>query len=285
MSILRQATSRAIHLAWTSGFAIAGLLPRTRRVSVLAPTGGSSIAVVAPHPDDETIGCGRAMMQHLAAGDSVTVLVVTDGGRSRGASSQQRAGEARDAAAVLGGTWHFGGFPEGSWDAGGAAAWLQGHLTALSPRFLYAPSCIDYHPEHLRTALVVAGVLARLPVPPPQVRVYEIGVPLTPMLVNVIAASSPASAKVHALSCYASQRGTIAAASRLHRYDGVLFRVRGDVEVFWEMDADAYVRVIRAGDWSNSTTPFYGVRGRPFTDPLPYTIGRRERRRLLAVSS
>lgn len=37
------------------------------------------VLVIAPHPDDETLGCGGTLLKHLAAGDSVAWLIVTRG--------------------------------------------------------------------------------------------------------------------------------------------------------------------------------------------------------------
>lgn len=38
-----------------------------------------SILIVAPHPDDETLGCGGTLAKRIAEGCRVTVVVVTDG--------------------------------------------------------------------------------------------------------------------------------------------------------------------------------------------------------------
>ena len=48
------------------------------RISTNWPAGGPVI-VVAPHPDDETLGCGATIMQKLAAGTPVHVVIATDG--------------------------------------------------------------------------------------------------------------------------------------------------------------------------------------------------------------
>ena len=42
-------------------------------------TGTRSALVLAPHPDDETLGCGATILRKVAAGTPVHVLVVTDG--------------------------------------------------------------------------------------------------------------------------------------------------------------------------------------------------------------
>lgn len=39
----------------------------------------STVLVIAPHPDDETLGCGGTLLKHVAAGDAVHWLIVTEG--------------------------------------------------------------------------------------------------------------------------------------------------------------------------------------------------------------
>ncbi len=39
----------------------------------------SRILVIAPHPDDEILGCGGTMIKHIKAGDDVFVCIVTKG--------------------------------------------------------------------------------------------------------------------------------------------------------------------------------------------------------------
>ena len=43
---------------------------------------GHRVAVLAPHPDDELLGCGGTMQKHRAAGESVDVVLVTSGERT-----------------------------------------------------------------------------------------------------------------------------------------------------------------------------------------------------------
>ncbi len=39
---------------------------------------GRRVLVLAPHPDDETIGCGGSLVLHAAAGDPVRVIFLTN---------------------------------------------------------------------------------------------------------------------------------------------------------------------------------------------------------------
>jgi LmbE family N-acetylglucosaminyl deacetylase len=39
----------------------------------------SCVLIVAPHPDDEVLGCGGAIVRHVAAGDDVYVVIVSKG--------------------------------------------------------------------------------------------------------------------------------------------------------------------------------------------------------------
>ncbi|MEP7242292.1 MAG: PIG-L deacetylase family protein [Gammaproteobacteria bacterium] len=53
-----------------------------------------TIAVVAAHPDDEVLGCGATIARHVAAGDSVCVLIVAEGATSRGAQRSRNDSQA-----------------------------------------------------------------------------------------------------------------------------------------------------------------------------------------------
>ena len=42
-----------------------------------------SILVIVAQPDDETIGCGGAILKHIDEGDIVNIITLTDGVSSR----------------------------------------------------------------------------------------------------------------------------------------------------------------------------------------------------------
>lgn len=60
------------------------------------------VLVVAAHPDDETYGLGGTMARHVANGDSVTVIIMTDGVTARHNVLEPQKEAARNACKVLG---------------------------------------------------------------------------------------------------------------------------------------------------------------------------------------
>jgi LmbE family N-acetylglucosaminyl deacetylase len=70
-------------------------------------TGTRSCLVLAPHPDDETLGCGATIMRKLDAGSAVHIAVVTDGAtwppqRSAQENIATRSAELHAATGILG---------------------------------------------------------------------------------------------------------------------------------------------------------------------------------------
>jgi LmbE family N-acetylglucosaminyl deacetylase len=96
--------------AFCEGLAVLGrpiLLSRAKDVTLQMTK--RSCLVLAPHPDDETLGCGAMIMRKLAAGATVTVVIAADGryaypscNLSVEALIEIREEEARRACAILG---------------------------------------------------------------------------------------------------------------------------------------------------------------------------------------
>jgi LmbE family N-acetylglucosaminyl deacetylase len=83
------------------------LLSRARDMT--SQTERRSCLVLAPHPDDETLGCGAVIMRKLAAGAPVKVVIAADGRYAYPPSElsvdalvELREEEARQACAILG---------------------------------------------------------------------------------------------------------------------------------------------------------------------------------------
>src|SRR5262249_31537845 len=150
-------------------------------------------------------------------------------------------------------------------------------ISELDPHVIYAPSRVDFHPEHQRVAAVLAAVLDAAASRHRTVRVYQVQVPLTRILGNVVAPIGALFPTVlRAAECYGSQEGSLRAPIRLKRYAACAYRLPGAAEVFWEMTAAEYAGMQRL---PLSTAQFHALRRPALGDPLGFLLGRAERRR------
>lgn len=115
------------------------------------------VLVLAPHADDETLGCGGVLIRHREQGDPVKIVVVTDGAAGDPADyygghdyRQLRRQEARQAAAILGvNELVFWDYPDGRLaEAGDLAGRLAALFEADHPDVIYRPSTQEIHPDH-----------------------------------------------------------------------------------------------------------------------------------------
>lgn len=154
------------------------LLP-LRSVNTIAASGAPSILIVAPHPDDETLGCGGAIAMLRTQGCSVRVLVMSDGTRSHPRSLKYppfrlralREAETLEALAIL----HVsrtettflrlpdGAIPTlGSPGAEAAIAQCSAYLHTAKPGTVFLPWRFDPHPDHRTTWQLVKAAMTSL---------------------------------------------------------------------------------------------------------------------------
>lgn len=171
---------------------------------------GHRVVVLAPHPDDEVFGCGGAIMRHVAAGDALLVIVVSDGEyraepEQMAAYANTRREESRQAALKLGyGCPTFWGFPDRGIEYGEQLLHhIEGAVNDFNADLVYAPSIFEMHPDH--RALGMAAVEAvRRHSGELRIALYEVGVPmLRPN--TLLDISDIAQRKQEAMACFASQ--------------------------------------------------------------------------------
>jgi LmbE family N-acetylglucosaminyl deacetylase len=155
---------------------------------------GKRVLVLAPHPDDETIGCGGTLALHAAAGDPVRVVILTNGakGDMSGRFAREdyialRRQETLAACACLGIADVM--FLDHEDRELAYAPTLLSDLTAwidtYLPDVIYAPSPLEFHPDH-RTAADLAVRAVRFCRTQPQLFFYEVGQPVqVDMLVDI----------------------------------------------------------------------------------------------------
>jgi len=119
-----------------------------------------SALVLAPHPDDETLGCGGTILLKRSVDTAVTVCIATDGrgsGRpgdeSPDAIVVRRASETREACRRLGvddDHVRFLGYRDGELrrDHEELVDVLRGLVDELAPDDVFVPIAIDWHDDH-----------------------------------------------------------------------------------------------------------------------------------------
>jgi LmbE family N-acetylglucosaminyl deacetylase len=164
--------------------------------------------VLAPHPDDEVFGCAGAIMCHVAAGDPVTVIILTDGGGAwtngpeRESYVTRRRQESLTAAAVLGyGEPVFWDYRDR--ELSHDETLVQRLLVAATDtRWLYAPSPYEIHPDHHALGLAALETARRLGATV-TLAFYEIGAPLPPN--RLLDISDLLDRKRRAIACFTGQ--------------------------------------------------------------------------------
>jgi LmbE family N-acetylglucosaminyl deacetylase len=123
-----------------------------------------SVLAVGAHPDDVELGCGGTLLAHAAAGDTVTVLVMTGGENGpAGSTPPLRRAEQETAARVLGARLVWGGLTDCQVVADAAAVSLVERVIAsVAADVVYVHAPDDSHQDHRAVASVVLSAARRL---------------------------------------------------------------------------------------------------------------------------
>jgi N-acetylglucosamine malate deacetylase 1 len=165
--------------------------------------------IVAPHMDDETIGCGGTIALHVEAGARVTTVFMTDGSGNLpvNAEPEVRHDEARAVADFLGMCSPV--FLDGPDTALGPTDELVGSFVKwvgeIAPTIIYVPWFGDAHGDHVATNEVIWHAAGRLTgdLTDIRVRCYEVWSPLEANIAVDI--TSTVNRKLLALQLYRSQ--------------------------------------------------------------------------------
>ncbi|WP_233517489.1 PIG-L deacetylase family protein [Geodermatophilus marinus] len=117
------------------------------------------------HPDDVELGCGATLLAHAAAGDAVTVLVMTGGENGPGDSRRVagRRAEQEQAARALGARLRWGGQTDCLVTADAATVRVVERTieeTGADLVYVHAPD--DSHQDHRAVAAVTLSAARRL---------------------------------------------------------------------------------------------------------------------------
>lgn len=124
------------------------------------------VLVLAPHPDDEALGCAGTLSLLNRQGVSSTVVFISDGECLNGAPSATvaaaRREEGKKCSEMLGCREPvFLGLPDG--DVGShietGMTILSGIIGLKKPDIIFSPSPVDHHQDHIATARIAARLL------------------------------------------------------------------------------------------------------------------------------
>ena len=161
---------------------------------------GLSVLAIGAHPDDIELGCGGALLAHVAAGDRVTMLVVTGG--ENGPGDGARHAEQGRAAQMIGARLVWGGLRDCEVAPNAATVRLIEQViesTRADLVYVHAPE--DSHQDHRAVAAATLGAARRLS----RVLHYQSPSTLTFTPTVYVDVTAYLSGKVAALSAHASQ--------------------------------------------------------------------------------
>ncbi|RLA87963.1 MAG: hypothetical protein DRG20_06795 [Deltaproteobacteria bacterium] len=172
---------------------------------------GKNILVLAPHPDDEVIGCGGTLYKHHLAGDKITVVYMTDG--SKGAEpkswgeelAKKRKEEAKEAAKIIGiDELIFLNNPDGELTINKQTLnQIKLVLEKIKPDLVYLPFILERHPDHRITSEIFIKCVKKWKNFSGYCCAYEVWTPLMPnYLVDI---GEYTKIKVKALNKFKSQ--------------------------------------------------------------------------------
>jgi LmbE family N-acetylglucosaminyl deacetylase len=158
--------------------------------------GAQRVLVLAPHMDDEVIGCGGTIARHIDAGATVDVVVLTDGRfghprvyRAQGAEREKavqelivlRKQEAQRAQGELGvsSLKFLDAIDTRLTGSRRVVNELAGILRSLRPDIVYLPHFLEHHPDHRAASALLLAAAERAGVDF-ECSGYEVWTPLCP---------------------------------------------------------------------------------------------------------
>lgn len=225
--------------------------------NVIEDIGSPKILVLAPHPDDDILGCGGTMRLISKNGGKIKVVYLTDGSlgfsdNKRRAISERvelaktREAEAKKAAFSLGiEDLVFWRYKDGSLILNKTNLKLMAEMIAdFKPDIIFAPSFLDNNPDHIETSKILAEALRDYKKPNLQIFSYEIWSPVYANKLVVI--DSVAKDKFTALKMHESQlrsRNYLNAIRGLNRYRAGMYSIGEYAEGFFVCNKNLYLKL------------------------------------------
>jgi LmbE family N-acetylglucosaminyl deacetylase len=225
------------------------------------------VMVLAPHPDDEALGCGGSLLQHSAAGSQIIIVHLTDGRLGDGrlaqldvsdrAAAQNSLIELRRLEALAcakelrATTCLFLDAEDGALSPDPALVQQVANLlNQYQPNLVYLPFAWDSHEDHWQTNRIACATLALLPQHLQArllIRAYEVWSPLPAN--RIVDISADVEGKAQLIAHYASQlidTNYLKFILNLNAYRALMLPQRGGyAEAFFECNTSHYVEMVK----------------------------------------
>jgi N-acetylglucosamine malate deacetylase 1 len=201
-----------------------------------------NVLVIAPHPDDEVLGCGGAIFKHTTCGDRVVAVFLTSGELGlkqfpRKQAWKIREAEAKRAAKILRlSDIRFFRLPD--WNSNEqikrGSRLLAAVLKRERPALIYLPHPNEWHPDHQAALPMLQAAAKRAKFTATELRGYEVWTPISEHH-HVKDISREMSRKLRALRAHRSQLREFdyeRAVRGLNQYRGVTAARTRFAEVF-----------------------------------------------------
>jgi LmbE family N-acetylglucosaminyl deacetylase len=168
--LLRNEFKRYAHFLRSTEKALKG--ESCTRPSIITLQEKARILVIAPHPDDEILGCGGTIGKFIQNGSHIKTLFLTDGSHGNNTIEQQflvnlRKLEAKAGLKILGSDdLEFFNFKDSELRATRETIRMMLSLIEdYHPEIIFLPFFLDNHPDHKESAVIAAHALNRYKVP------------------------------------------------------------------------------------------------------------------------
>ncbi|MCU0861552.1 MAG: PIG-L family deacetylase [Methanomassiliicoccales archaeon] len=235
LKLIGQRISRRISM----GKSLAGSAWNPKAMEIVE---GERILVISPHPDDDAIGCGGAIIKAVSLGRKVRILYLSLP-EIDAPSREARKEEALAGLRAMGVTDFF--LPEAEFPEGRAqvSALITKGMAGFSPDMVLVPSPLENHDQHLM-AFEAYMDLVRQGLEAPTC-MYEVWGALVPNLVVDI--TKEWGRKAAAIAAHASQVRKVdyvAMAGALNEYRAISCGLKGRAEAFLQLDRRQVMEIL-----------------------------------------
>lgn len=229
---------------------------------------GSRILILAPHIDDETIGCGGAILKYQDQGiDPYVVFLTKSQKKGSKASEEDIASERREEAYTLFNKLGISRdklfFLSGR-DGDLRSSDIEGELTKVieetKPDTIFLPIFLDTHKDHYAANIKLLQVYRERPdlFPDTEIYMYEAQSPITQVYSNIsLDISDKFQKKMELLEIFVSQKTDFTYVRNLNRINGLGLGVK-QAEVFLNLEISDYIDLLNS--FKSSSQDYYKLR-------------------------